>query len=165
MWKNGKKKSVTWEEIISFISDRHYLHSVFVGTDSQPFRSGDCVVTAVCVLSDSKEHDSRFFYCYHKDVEPVPKDMTDNGALFVRLYNEAMKTINVANELRSAIPSLDITVHLDVQNQESAKRSSKFASSLTSLALGYGFQFETKPRAWVASSIADKFTKKPPRKP
>lgn len=162
MWKDGKRAGISWDEIIAFLSEDTELHSVIVGTDSQPYSGGDCVVTVVCVLSESRKHHARYFYYTH---ERVPsQNQADNGALFRRLYDEALKSVETANTLKAQIPDLTVSVHLDVQQGDGITRSSRFAHSLTSLARGYGYDVETKPDAWVASSIADRLTKRPPRR-
>jgi predicted RNase H-related nuclease YkuK (DUF458 family) len=149
MWRDARKRPITWEEITALIT---YDSEVIVGTDSQPFSSAHCVVTAVVIMNENR----RFFYLE----ERVP--ILRERSLYERLLDETLRSIEVAQSLRDSHPSVHISVHLDVQNMNGSARSSRYCNSLSSIVRGYGYMdVEVKPDSWVASSLADKFTKKP----
>ena len=150
MWRDARKKPIAWEEITALIT---YDSEVIVGTDSQPFSSAHCVVTALVVLKDRAR---RFFYLEER--VPIERERS----LYERLLDETLRSVEVAQSLRERHPGVHISVHLDVQNMNGASRSSRYCNSLSSIVRGYGYMdVEVKPDSWVASSLADKFTKKP----
>ncbi len=131
------------------------LIEVVVGADSQPFKEGTFVVVAVCVLSNNTAHHGR---CFHKSL-PMLKPFMD---LYTRLYTEFEATLEVANALKQAYPSMPIVIHLDVNSNERGY-THRWSKGLVSIAKGFGYErVEIKPNAWCASCIADKYTKKPP---
>lgn len=149
-WRNAKKKPVSWSEIESLVKEET---QVIVGTDSQPFSFGHCVVTAIAILDSNQR---RYFYKERK------VDSLNKRSLYERLLEETLNSVEVANALRSTFPCLDISVHLDIQKPGKRAKSSRYSNSLTSMVRGYGFEsIETKPDSWVASALADKLTKKP----
>lgn len=148
-WKNAKKKPVSWTEILSLVNEET---QVIVGTDSQPFSCGYCMVTAIAILDANQR---RFFY------KELKLDSLNQRSLYERLLEETLNTIEVANALKRSFPRLDISIHLDVQKPENKTKSSRYSVSLTSMVRGYGFDnVEIKPNSWVASALADKLTKK-----
>lgn len=149
MWRDARKKPITWEEITALIT---YDSEIIVGTDSQPFSSAHCVVTVVVIMNENR----RFFYLE----ERVP--ILRERSLYERLLDETLRSVDVAGSVRETHPSVHISVHLDVQDADGSSRSSRYSSVLSSIVRGYGYMdVEVKPDSWVASSLADKFTKKP----
>lgn len=149
-WRNAKKKPVSWNEIVSLVDQGT---QVIVGTDSQPFSCGYCMVTAIAILGTTQR---RYFY------KELKLDSLGKKSLYERLLEETLNSIEVGNALKSSFPCLDISIHLDVQKPENKAKSSRYSNSLTSMVRGYGFDsIEIKPYSWVASALADKLTKKP----
>ena len=153
MWRNGRKKKVDFCDILSFIKEAStHGCKVIVGTDSQPYREGTQFVTAIAVISVSKEHNCRYFYLKHP-----PKD-THN--LYSRIFEEAQLSIETALAISDSTSRCDLEIHLDISPSDSRHRTSQYSSSLTSLVRGYGFQeVKIKPDSWCASSIADAHSK------
>jgi len=126
---------------------------VVVGADSQPFANGTLIVVAVCFLSPDKRYHGR---CFHKKL-PMLRPFMD---LYSRVYAEMEASISVGQSLMRLYPSCPITIHLDV-NSHPRGYTYRWSSGLVSIVKGYGFdRVETKPNAWCASCVADKYTKR-----
>tara|TARA_B000000609_G_C24142052_1_gene331866 strand:+ start:231 stop:704 length:474 start_codon:yes stop_codon:yes gene_type:complete len=153
-WKRADSEETSWEEIKSILRDlSHSNYKIVVGSDSQPFRCGIVVVTAICIISDSVHH-RRYFYQRRKEVS------SNRMSLYERLYSETMASIKVADEIKDCISSASIEIHLDVSPESSRHQTSRYASAMTSLVRGFAYsEVEIKPNSWGASSVADKYTK------
>ena len=154
-WKRADSEDTTWEEISFILADVcKSNHRIVVGSDSQPFRSGVVVVTAICLISSDECHHRRFFY--HRKKERATRKMS----LYERLYSETMASIEVAEEIKGISSTASIEIHLDVSPANSRHKTSKYANAMTSLVRGYAYsEVEIKPQSWGASSVADKYTK------
>lgn len=157
MWKRGTKKIIEYDCIIQFLKEAsQYEHEIILGTDSQPFNSGTFLVTAVVVICNNKDYHCRYFYKEH-DERPRHHN------LFDRIFSETNTTIKIASEIRGAIPKANISIHLDVNNENSNTRTSRYSSTLVAMVRGYGYEnVEIKPNAWCASKLADRHTKRIP---
>ena len=75
-----------------------------------------------------------------------------------RLLKEVSNSIDIALMLRKKIPNKQITIHIDV-NENQKHKSSAHTKRLVSFVKAMGFVCETKPNSWASFSVADKFTK------
>ena len=108
MWKKGSLEETSWgaiSELIPLLARTE--HQVVVGSDSQPFRDGFIIATAVCFSSSDKTLHRKYFY------ERV-KHRYKPESLYERIYSETMASVTTANKLREICPYLNICVHLDV---------------------------------------------------
>tara|TARA_B100000424_G_scaffold257540_1_gene238550 strand:- start:73 stop:546 length:474 start_codon:yes stop_codon:yes gene_type:complete len=153
-WKKADSKEASWEEIKSILKELSLSnHKIVIGSDSQPFRCGIIVVTAICLISDSMHH-RRFFYLRKKEMS------NNRMSLYERLYSETMASIKIADEIKECISSAKIEIHLDVSPANSHHQTSRYANTMTSLVRGFAYSdVEVKPNSWGASSVADKYTK------
>jgi len=157
MWKTGTKKIIEYDSIVQFLKESsRYGHEIILGTDSQPFNTGTFLVSAIAVLSDNKEYHCRYFYTEHRK-RPIHHN------LYERIFCETQTTIDLACSIREIIPHANISIHLDVSNENTSHRTGRFSRSLVAMVRGYGYDsVEVKPNAWCASKLADKYTKRIP---
>jgi len=156
MWRRGSKEKTNFEEIVGFLKlATQYNHEIILGTDSQPFKSGTFLVTAIVILCESKQYDCRYFYKEHEE-RPIHHN------LYERIYSEVDTTISIANRLREIINEANISIHIDVSSENTNNGTSRYSNALVAIAKGYGYQVEIKPNAWCASKLADKHTKRIP---
>lgn len=155
-WMTGSLFRTNFEDIISKIKSltNDSNHKVFIGTDS--FRCGDVYVytTAICLICKGHQNHSKYFYKKQK-----VKRTKGAGELSVRLFKETNDSVETANLIKSLVPGASIEIHLDVSRPNANQKTSKWASSLSGIVSGSGFDFKLKPHAIAASSVADKHTK------
>jgi len=153
MWFDGQKKSRTFSEILSFLKESLDFSPLFIiGTDSQPHKEGTQFVTAIAILSCSKDYDSKYFYFKHE-----PKVIE---GLYNRMFEEAQMSINLVEQIRSETSGGEVEIHLDISPSDSQNRTSQYSNSLTSLVKAYGISsVKVKPNSWCASFIADAHSK------
>jgi uncharacterized protein len=157
MWRRGSKKIIEYDCIIQFLKEAtQYEHEIILGTDSQPFNSGTFLVSAIAVLCDNQDYHCRYFYTEHRN---RPR----HHNIYERIFCEAQTTIDLACSLRGVLPHANITIHLDISNENTKHKTGRFSRSLVAMVHGYGYEkVEIKPNAWCASTIADKYTKRIP---
>ena len=142
------------ENILNYIRtdiSRHY--SLMIGSDS---RASDetAIITAVAIWKIG--NGGRYFWT-KSGVERCP-------TLRDRIYKEAMKSITLAQEIRSALKDRvgeeflwnnKIAVHIDVGEIGPTK---EFKESVLGMAKGFGFEAVIKPEAVAAFVVADRHT-------
>lgn len=155
MWKRGGRQ-INWEKLLEDIESlSSHPHTLVVGSDSQPFRDGTVMVTAVCFICEERSHHGRYYFM--RQIIPA-----HHNNLYLRLYDEVMASIQVALRIRDNVVGVDISIHIDASEKESKASSGRLSKGLVNMALGYGFSsVEIKPDSWAASSVADRHTKKP----
>ena len=153
MWQTGRKKQVSFYDVLSFLRKAsRYDTTIFVGTDSQPHREGTLFVTAIAVTSSAEEYDCRYFYVKHP---PIP-----SHGLFNRIYSETEMSLGLAQDIQREVANANIEIHLDVSPAGSRAGTSQYSNILVSMVRGYGFQdVKIKPDSWCASAIADTHSK------
>ena len=154
MWKKGSQEDSSWgaiSELIPLLARTE--HQVVVGSDSQPFRDGFVVATAVCFCSSDQSLHRRYFY------ERV-KHRCKPKSLYERIYSETMASVTTANKLREICPSLNICVDLDVSRPTSTQQTAKYSTAMIGIVKGFAIEeVKIKPEAWGASAVADWHTK------
>lgn len=157
MWRSGTKKIIKYECIIQFLREAsQYEHEIILGTDSQPFNSGTFLATAIVVICNNKQYHCRYFYTQHEN-------RPQHHNLYGRIFCETQTTIDLACKIRETIPHANITIHLDVSDENSNNRTGRFSRSLVAIVRGYGYDsVKVKPNAWCASKLADRHTKRLP---
>lgn len=155
-WMTGSFERTNIDSILDKIktitNNKH--HKVFVGTDS--FKCGRVYVytTAICLINKGSINHCRYFYRKEK----IASDRK-SGELALRLFKETTDSVEIANFIKDNIPTANIEVHLDVSNTSMNNKTSKWASSLSGIVSGSGFEYKLKPHAIAASAVADRHTK------
>lgn len=153
-WFRKRKEQVTWEGLVTQLKPISFReHTFVIGSDSQPVRNGEVVVTAICILSKGSLLDRCFFF--HRALKP-----SKSKTLYDRMLLETMQTITVANELRDILgQQAKFELHFDLASC-SKGQTYRYTNSLTSIAKGFAFEnIQVKPNSWAASSIADRLSK------
>ncbi len=154
-WKNSKKQLFTKNQIFEILKEvaSSKNHKIIIGSDS--VKSGEEFVfaNAICVINENNYYDRRFFY---KRIEVLDNTYYD---LSKRLLRETTESIDLAFEIKKAIEKANIEIHADV-NSDIKHISSRYKNMIVGYITGCGFECKTKPNSYVASGIADTYTRK-----
>lgn len=126
-------------------------YNISVGTDSHNFQ---CTKTVVVVAIHRVGNGGIFFY----DVKRVKKI----DSISQKLFYETSISLDIATKLAMALEKKEIdfgiSIHVDAGKNGP---TSKLIPELVGWVKACGFNCETKPNSYAASSIADKYTKSP----
>ncbi len=152
MWKTGTNEFINLNDMNSIIKD-HIDKSgqIIIGSDSMLTSEKIIFVNAVCLIGKNSPHHCKFFYNRY-----IEKDQS-NKNLMVRLLNETMTSLKIAEEIKLNNQNADIEIHIDVNNS-SKFLSNKYASSIIGYITGSGYKYKIKPDAFAASWLADKYS-------
>ncbi len=141
-------------EILNYVQlDPRRNYSLMIGSDSRASDETE-IVSAVAIWKIG--NGGRYFWT-KSGVEKCP-------TLRDRIYKEAMKSITLAQEIRSVLKDRvgedmlwdnKISVHIDVGEVGPTK---EFKESVLGMAKGFGFDAVIKPEAVAAFVVADRYT-------
>lgn len=152
-WKTGLNNTIDYTEIESIITEHIDKNGkVIIGSDSMLTSNKIVFVNAICLLGENSPYDRKFFYKRYLNNDQSNKN------LMVRLMNESISSLNIANSIKEKHSNADIEIHIDVNNN-SKFLSNKYASSLIGYITGSGFKYKIKPEAFAASWLADKYSR------
>ena len=144
----------TYQTIFNYIKqepDNQY--KLMVGTDSQAGQEEIMFVTAI--VSYRVGSGGRFFY--RKKSEKAHTGMKQ------RIFYEVSKSLEIASRLtgflaneQELIEDLRVEIHVDVGEKGPTNAIIK---EVTGMVVGSGYKALIKPDSYVASTVADKFTK------
>jgi len=136
-------------QLVQLYKDEDFV--ITVGTDSQTY-SRTKVITVVCVHRVGK---GGIFFYSSEHLKPI-------NNLRVKIYNETMRSIELARKLTNFLfeRELDFSlfVHLDIGRSKQGKTAA-LISELMGWVIAEGFQPEIKPNSYAASVIADRLSK------
>lgn len=147
----GKVSNEKMIEIIkNFISkSKHSTYNISVGTDSQNY---DYTKTVMVVAVHRVGNGGIFFY----DIKRVKK-ITN---ISQKLFYETSTSLEIATKLSAALQKegidFGVSIHVDAGQYG---QTSKLIPEIIGWIKACGFDCETKPNSYAASSIADKYTK------
>jgi predicted RNase H-related nuclease YkuK (DUF458 family) len=124
-------------------------YKIFIGTDSQIKRKDKKVIYASCIVLYHIGKGGKIYTSKHKSSIP--------NSLKERLTNEVWRSLEVAMSLKNK--NIEIIIHVDA-NKSTKHKSGFFQQELASMVESQGYKCETKPNAFAASSVADRFVKK-----
>ncbi len=139
------------EEIVSMLaSSPSDLFSIVVGTDSQTYYGEAEYVTAIVVHRVGRG--GRYFW--RRVVERKPKTLRD------RIWREAWLSYETAQALIQAFKDRRIfdcrlEIHVDIGR---GGRTRDLVEEVVGAIRSTGFYVRTKPEAYAASAVADKYT-------
>tara|TARA_B000000557_G_C20799041_1_gene454639 strand:+ start:182 stop:682 length:501 start_codon:yes stop_codon:yes gene_type:complete len=154
-WKNGSKKIVEYSKIISILKkvEKYEDHKIIVGSDSIKFIDHFIFTNSICVLNNNNFYDRRYFYLRNKIKDNRFYDLP------ARLLKETEYSIDIALDIQNKLENANIEIHADI-NKNPKHNSGKYINMVTGYIKGCGFDFKIKPDSFVASSIADNYTRK-----
>lgn len=145
---------VSYERMIKLIKNfitksPHSTYNISVGTDSQNF---DYTKTVIVVAIHRVGNGGIFFY----DIKRVKK-ITN---ISQKLFYETSTSLEIATKLSETlqIEEIDFGISIHVDAGKNGK-SSKLIPEIVGWIRACGFDCETKPDSYAASSIADKYSK------
>lgn len=145
---------VTYEKMIEIIKNfigksPHSTYNISVGTDSQNF---DYTKTVMVVAVHRVGSGGIFFY----DIKKVKKITNISQKLFF----ETSSSLDIATKLSETLQrekiDFGISIHVDAGKNG---QTSKLIPEIIGWIKACGFDCETKPNSYAASSIADKYSK------
>lgn len=142
------------EALVAYVHDKpEQRYRIFVGTDSAAL-AATRYITSVAILRIG--NGGRYFW--------TKSAVMRAASLHDRIYEEAMRSITLLQELRSLLRENmgdDFCennmgfVHLDIGTHG---RTRDLIDGVTGMVKGYGFEPIIKPDAFCASSVADRHT-------
>lgn len=145
---------VSYEKMIEIIKNfitksPHSEYKISVGTDSQNFGYTKTVlVVAVHRIGSG----GIFFY----DIKNVKKIINISQKLFFETSNSLDFAAKLSESLKKEAIDLGINIHVDAGKNG---KTSKLIPEIVGWIKACGFNCETKPDSYAASSIADKYSK------
>ena len=159
-FRNPTKGRLSWShlggEIKKFIlSDQESSYRLIIGSDSRikkrEGRQDLDLVTAVVI--HRKGRGGRYFWC--------KQSIKNVYSLKEKLYRETIASLEVAHKLMGILKEdlnghfETLEIHIDVGERGPSREMIK---ELVGMVTGNGFTARTKPGAYAASSVADKYT-------
>ncbi|MCG8512547.1 MAG: ribonuclease H-like YkuK family protein [Halanaerobiales bacterium] len=144
----------TYQTVYKFIkAEPDYQYKLMVGTDSQAGQEEIMFVTAIVIYRVGRG--GRFFY--RKKSEKIRISMKQ------RIFFEVSKSLEIASKLtgfladqEDLIEDFRVEIHVDVGEKGP---TSAIIKEVTGMVVGSGYKALIKPESYVASTVADKFTK------
>jgi predicted RNase H-related nuclease YkuK (DUF458 family) len=141
-------KAKLLKEIENFIlADKKFDYKILVGTDSEHFDHKIDFVSVIVIHRVGQG--ARYFWCH--------KVYTDKFNLHERLWQEALLSLNISQELLKSLTSKSLNfrfeLHLDLGT---IGKSSSSVKEIINLIRSYGFDVKIKPESYAASKIADR---------
>ena len=154
-WKNSKKQKFSYDDIVEILDKVSTFkeHKIIIGTDSVKLGGEFVFANAICIINTGNFYDRRFFYFKKKVFDDSYYDLSK------RLLKETSESIDIALKLKNIINNANIEIHADV-NTESKHMSSRYMNMIVGYINGCGFDCKIKPDSFVASGIADIYTRK-----
>tara|TARA_B100001989_G_scaffold251933_2_gene232448 strand:- start:337 stop:843 length:507 start_codon:yes stop_codon:yes gene_type:complete len=154
-WKNSKKQIFEYKEIIEILNKvtSFKKHKIIIGSDSVKLGEKFVFANAICILNDNNFYDRRFFYKRQKIKDDSYYDLSK------RLLRETTESIDIAMKIKESLKNANIEIHADI-NKNSKHLSSKYKNMIVGYITGCGFECKIKPDSFVASGIADIYTRK-----
>lgn len=125
-------------------------YEIVVGTDSQTYADGADYVSAIVVHRVGRG--GRYFWRREKDDRPT--------SLRDRIWREAWLSYETAEELIGAlkergVSAFHLEIHVDIGRNG---RTRDLVEEVVGMILGVGLRVRTKPDAYAASAVADRYT-------
>jgi uncharacterized protein len=150
LFKTPDGEDYTLEQICSLL-DKNYEYEVYIGTDSQVHKSKRKVLYVTCIVLYRQSKGGRSFI--FKEWERIPNSLRE------RLTNEVWRSLDTCFEVGKVFPAnVEIVVDVDL-NKKPQYKSSDYVQELVGMVMGQGFKCRTKPYAWAAMSVADRYSK------
>lgn len=157
---NITKGKLSWKELVdeihAFITARpENDYQLIIGSDSRVKRVNDrpgiALVTAVVI--HRKGRGGRYFW--------FKKRVGNIYSIKEKLYRETISSLETAHKLMGILKEdlngqfESLEIHIDVGEKGPSREMIK---ELVGMVQGNGFRAKTKPSAYAASSVADKYT-------
>ena len=154
-WKNSKRQIYTQDQVLEILKKvaQSKNHKIIIGSDSVKLGDRFVFANAICIINDNEFYDRRFFYLKRKVYDDTFYDLSK------RLLKETSDSIDIALNIKKLIKNANIEIHADV-NSDTSYMSSRYKNMIVGYITGCGFECKTKPESFVASGIADVYTRK-----
>lgn len=160
IFHNPTRGKISWDnlggEIRDFIlADKQATYRLIIGSDSRVKKRAERqdleLVTAIVI--HRKGRGGRYFWCKQR--------VRNVYSLKEKLYRETIASLEVAHKLLRVLKDdlngqfEALEIHIDVGENGPSREMIK---ELVGMVTGNGFTAKTKPKAYAASSVADKYT-------
>lgn len=131
--------------------------SIIVGTDSQNFNNTK-MVSVIAVIANG--HGGIFFYEISREnlIQNVKLKLQTETAASLTLAGELVNMFEGKAIYREMFAECPLSIHIDAGNLVNGK-TKDLIPGLVSWIRSCGYNVETKPNSFVASTIADRITK------
>lgn len=131
--------------------------SIIVGTDSQNFNNTK-MVSVIAVIA--RGHGGIFFYEISREnlIQNVKLKLQTETAASLTLAGELVDMFEGKAIYREMFSECPLSIHIDAGNSVNGK-TKDLIPGLVSWIRSCGYNVETKPNSFVASTIADRITK------
>lgn len=151
-----KKSKIDIEIVKNYISNSSPSSKIYLGCDSSTFlKNGNRwadYVTVVVVHIDGNRG------CKIFGQLETEKDFTkDKSKPFARLFNEAIKVVELYENIKDSIGNRYREIHLDINSNELYKSHLVLAQASGYVRGVCGIDPKFKPEAFASSAVADKF--------
>lgn len=142
-----------FEKVLAAEKDREFKYQIIIGTDSNANGRQYKFVSVLCLYKIGHGAD----YYYQASYEPRSTYRGNNHKM--RLFQEAVKSVEMADFLRDEIGVIPCEVHADVSDENTQEFSSDIAKQIKGYITGCGYNAVIKPGSWAANCVADKHSK------
>lgn len=143
------------DELVEYVNSQpHQSYLITVGTDSRELAERSSFVSVVAIHRVG--HGGRYFWrrFYREKF----------AALRRRIYIETTKSLELASQLHTGLGQalhrlpdsfdFDFEIHVDIGKNGP---TSEMINEIVGMVRGYGYQVRTKPQAYCAAVVADKY--------
>jgi predicted RNase H-related nuclease YkuK (DUF458 family) len=146
---DGKTIENLFEYVKNWV-ERFPKSEIYIGCDSQEVGAKINYVTTVCLY----EIGHGVHVIYKKESEPRAKNHNPIANMQPKLWNEVVKSVEVADQLKGI--NKKITVHVDYNSKQNEKSNQLYEAGI-GYAKSMGYDAVGKPHAWAASCAADNY--------
>lgn len=139
------------DQIIEFIKEEpKYRYSIIVGSDSQNDHNYTQFVAVILV--HRRGAGGRFFWrrFRKKRINTLRNRIYEEANLSIQTANKVMKLLKEKTKLK-----YNVEIHVDIGEKGKTK---EFIQEIVGMIKGIGFKVKTKPEAYGASTVADRYT-------
>ena len=151
-FKNYDGKEVDIINEIKNKLEEGYEYRLYIGTDSQVNRKYKKTVYSTVIVLHKANKGGIIFVKKNEKRRLI--------ALRERLMNETWYSLECAYKLVESLPkdTLEIQIHIDC-NKDKKFASGQYVEELVGFVVNQGFVCIIKPDSWVATKVADKFSR------
>lgn len=149
--------SMTFKEVIFrlgefMLEDSNSAYDIIIGTDSHAYRHNDVTFVSAIIIH---RFGGGALYFWEKT-----QDIKNHYVLKTRMYEEAVRSINLAKQFMDefqveGITKFNVEIHVDIGKKGKTR---DVINEVIGMIEANGFVAKTKPAAYGAASVADRHT-------
>lgn len=159
-WIDDTGKRFTNEEVfqklLNAINNGENYHQIMIGTDSNANGRQYKFVTVLCIWNVG--HGADYYYLANYE----PRATYRGNGHKMRLFNESVKSVEVADSIRDTLGFTVHEIHADISGESQGEFSSEIAKQVRGYITASGYRAVLKGETlgpFVASCVADRHSK------